>query len=102
VTGQLRIRPEASADIAEAFSWYEAQRAGLGGDLVVELDRTFEAMRLYPAAGPIVYRGLRRVLVPRFPYSVYYRVEAEIIEVRGVLHNRRSPATRDRRVEPFK
>ena len=97
MTGRLLIRPEASADIAEAFSWYEAQRAGVGGEFAVELDRTFEAIQLFPTAGPLVYRGLRRVLVPHFPYSVYYMVERGILEIRGVLHNRRNPATRDQR-----
>ena len=34
---RLELRPEASADVAEAFSWYEQQRAGLGGELEAEL-----------------------------------------------------------------
>jgi hypothetical protein len=36
----LGFRPEASADIAEAFSWYEERRAGLGAEFEAEFDRT--------------------------------------------------------------
>ncbi len=36
---RLKFRPEASADIAEAFSWYEQQRAGLGAEFETELNR---------------------------------------------------------------
>jgi len=32
VTYRLEFRPEASADVAEAFSWYEAQRPCLGAE----------------------------------------------------------------------
>ena len=34
---QLIIRPEAEAELTEAFDWYERRVAGLGGDLLAEL-----------------------------------------------------------------
>ena len=42
-----------------------------------------------------MYRDLRRVLLHRFPYSVYYRlVPAErLAEVRACVHQRRHPRT---------
>jgi hypothetical protein len=46
-----------------------------------------------PAAGPIVYRTLRRALVHRFPFAVYYTLTTDLIEVRGVLHTSRRPAS---------
>jgi hypothetical protein len=32
---QIFIRPEAEADLAEAFSWYEDHRQGLGYDFLM-------------------------------------------------------------------
>jgi len=46
-----------------------------------------------PLAGRAVHRTLRRALLRRFPFTVYYSVTAELIEIRGVLHNRRQPRT---------
>ncbi len=31
------IRPNAEADVREAWSWYESQRAGLGDELLIEV-----------------------------------------------------------------
>ena len=47
----------------------------------------------YPEAGPAVHRDLRRALVHRFPYSLYYRLvrEAALIEFRAMVHQRRHP-----------
>ena len=90
---RLKFRPEASADIAEAFSWYEQQRAGLGAEFETELNRTFGYVSNMPLAGRIVHRGLRRALLRRFPFTVYFTVTADLIEIRGVLHNRRHPRT---------
>jgi len=97
VTYRLELRPEAFADIAEAFSWYEAQRTGLGAEFERELDRTFHLIVAMPGAGPVVHRTLRRALVRRFPFAVYYVLSAELIEVRGVLHGSRHPRTWRRR-----
>ena len=97
MTYRLEFRPEASADVAEAFSWYEAQRPGLGREFEAELDRALQLITRMPAAGRVVYRTLRRALVRRFPFAIYYVLGAEVIEIRGVLHNSRHPRTWRRR-----
>jgi len=93
VTYRLEFRPEASADIAEAFSWYEQQRSGLGWQFDTELDRTLGYVTGMPLAGRPVHRTFRRALMRRFPFTVYYTVVADLIEIRAVLHNRRHPRT---------
>jgi plasmid stabilization system protein ParE len=91
VTYRLEFRLEASADIAEAFSWYEAQRPGLGTEFDEEIDRTLGYVQDMPLAGRLIHRTLRRALVRRFPFAIYYALTADLIEVRGVLHSRRHP-----------
>ena len=87
----VRIRPEAASDVGEAVEWYEGQRPGLGVEFVLELDAAIERAALNPEAYAIRYQGARRVLIRRFPYSVYYLVEAAAIEIFGVLHQHRVP-----------
>jgi plasmid stabilization system protein ParE len=88
---ELKVRPEASADIAEAFSWYEDQRPGLGVEFEEELDRTFGYIIDMPLASRLMGRSVRRGLMRRFPFSVYYSVSGALIEIRAVLHYRRRP-----------
>ena len=97
MTYRLEFRPEASADVAEAFSWYEAQRPGLGTEFEAELDGTLGLIKAMPAAGRVVYRTLRRALVRRFPFAIYYVLGGDLIEVRAVLHGSRHPRTWRRR-----
>jgi len=44
-----------------------------------------------PELHPVVYRGVRRAITRRFPYSIYYRMERNEVVVLGVLHMRRDP-----------
>ena len=88
---EVRYSPEALADVAEAFSWYQAQRPGLGWEFVGELEATLSLLQRMPQAGPEVHRALRRALLRRFPYAVYYALSPDRLQVRAVLHMRRHP-----------
>jgi hypothetical protein len=67
---ELVIAPEAAADIAEAYDWYEARRPGLGEDFMTSVDASMEAIRRTPAMCPLVAGDYRRFLVRRFPYAL--------------------------------
>lgn len=88
----LRIQVAASDDAAVAAEWYEGQRPGLGAEFILQLDAAIERATERPDAHELQYRSLRRVLVQRFPYAVYFLLEGHVIEVVAVLHQHRDPA----------
>jgi toxin ParE1/3/4 len=86
------LSDEARADVLETFAFYEARSAGLGVRFREHLDHAIDRIVEDPERYPTVYRGLRRRLVERFPYAVYYRAYPETIFIVAVMHGRRSPA----------
>ena len=97
MTRSLAFTGRATTDITDAFEWYERKRSGLGDEFRAALARAFDLVELMPEAGPIVHRDLRRLLLRQFPFAIYYRLEAERVEVRACLHQRRHPGTWRRR-----
>jgi plasmid stabilization system protein ParE len=91
VTYQLIIRPAADEDLEEASAWYEKKQPGLGKRFLSSVDATLEKLRQRPDFGIIVHKQLRRANVKRFPYGIFYIVEAERLVIVGVLHARRAP-----------
>jgi toxin ParE1/3/4 len=85
------FHPEAEAELEDASLFYESRMPGLGKSFVAEVERTIYLIREFPDAGPPAGPTRRRVLVPRFPYSVVYRHDAENIVILAVAHQRRSP-----------
>jgi toxin ParE1/3/4 len=83
--------PAAEADVEEAFQWYEAQRQGLGATFRHALDIAVAALESNTEAYPVVHRDTRRVLLPRFPYGLYYRVVGDEVVVVGCIHAKRHP-----------
>ena len=90
--------PRADIDIEAAFEWYERERPGLGLEFLDELRAAYGRI----VDGPLKYQQLRsnirRALLKRFPYAVFFTVEDEIIVVLAVLHTSRDPAEWQRRL----
>lgn len=47
------------------------------------------ALGEHPERHPVYYRGFRRILLQRFPYKVFYRMEPQRVVVFRVLHVKR-------------
>lgn len=83
------IRPNAEADLREAWLWYETQRAGLGDELLREVHAAIRRLETNPENRPFYYRDFRRLLTRRFPYKLFYRVDGERVLVFRILHAKR-------------
>lgn len=92
------IEPEAEADVAEAYGWYEAQRPGLGDDFLLCIEAALEAIGDRPQSFPLIDRRTRRALVRRFPYLILFAVLTDAISVVAVFHTSRDPERRTPRV----
>jgi hypothetical protein len=73
---RVEFHPEAQREFVVAARFYETERKGLGVDFIATVERTYEVLRESPGVGRRVGRGYRRVLVPKFPYGILYRVAA--------------------------
>jgi plasmid stabilization system protein ParE len=97
MTRRFTIQPEAADEANKAFNWYEDQQPGLGGEFYRELTRGFEFVMEHPVMPRIVYRGLRKRKLDRFPYLIIYRVTDEELSVVSVFHGSRNPQIWKRR-----
>ena len=91
MTYQPRFLPEVEGDLRIGVAWYEERSPGLGEDFLQEfyagVGVIVEAPLLYrPVQGPI-----RRRILKRFPYSIYFLIEESIVLVVGVFHCARDP-----------
>ena len=88
---RLVFRLAAEEELANARLWYEEQRSGLGDEFLACIEAGLERVVATPDAFPKVHSEIRRVLVRRFPYGIFYIVEAERIVVLAIFHASRDP-----------
>ncbi|MBO3462015.1 type II toxin-antitoxin system RelE/ParE family toxin [Aetokthonos hydrillicola Thurmond2011] len=87
----LVFRPEVRDELDEVYNWYESQQLGLGDQFLDCIDETLNFICLLPESYPVVYRDVRRAVVKRFPYAVYYRIISSRVIVTAVFHGSRNP-----------
>ena len=85
------FHPEAVAELEDASIVYESRAAGLGKSFAAEVQLTITLIQRFPDTGLTVGHLRRRVVVPRFPYSLIYRHHTDAIIILAVSHQRRKP-----------
>lgn len=94
---RVLFRPEARDELLDAQAWYEAHAAGLGLEFARAFEAALQSASRQPEGFAEVDEGCRRVVLRRFPYSLYYRVAGDELLVVAVFHHRRPPAARQGR-----
>jgi plasmid stabilization system protein ParE len=87
----VEFHPDAQNEFISAAHFYEGQTEGLGLDFIATVQRAYERLREFPRSGAQFGRRLRRLLVPKFPYGLLYRVEPNRIYIIAVMHLHRRP-----------
>lgn len=86
------FHPLAEQELIDASAYYEEQRSGLGLEYLEEVERAVNFLIRYPEAGSIVRGSIRRLILPRFSYSLLYRVlENGKLRILAVAHHKRKP-----------
>ena len=89
---KLRILDSALEDLDRGRLFYERQGEGLGPYFLDSLFAEIDSLILYAGVHRKVF-GFHRLIVRRFPYGVYYRLEEDgVVVVWRVLDLRRSPS----------
>jgi plasmid stabilization system protein ParE len=90
----LVVRQEARRDVRETAAWYEDQKAGLAARFIDELDDLLQRIAENPAQFPRMSPEVRRGLLHRFPYAVYFTPgDGDAVDIIAVLHQHRDPDT---------
>jgi toxin ParE1/3/4 len=101
----LRIHSAAAEEAAEAAAWYEKERPGLGTEFEHAVEAALdlleqETIPLSSVPGIAGSRGVKRLMLRRFPYAVIVRERDKEIVVVAFAHHARRPGYWRERLRP--
>lgn len=83
---------EARAELRQSATYYESQRPGLGDDLMEEVERGLRRIEQLPRSLPSHgTTGLRKCILKRFPFTIFFLELDDRIWIAAVAHQRRRP-----------
>jgi len=92
VAREIVLTDRADQEIDDACDWYEACEPGLDEAFLRALGQALDAISHQPEFYPIRFASIRRIILKKFPYAVYYRPDGEMIIVEAVFHEARDPS----------
>ena len=84
----VEFHPSASQELEAASSFYEGRRPGLGEELADEIEDVCVLLSEYPTIGRKVDEVHRSVPLRRFPFILFYRLRANVVQIIAVAHKR--------------
>jgi plasmid stabilization system protein ParE len=88
---KLRYTPRAAHELEVAVDWYEEQYPGLGIEFLDSVDAALALILDNPSIYPRTHEYFRRCLIKRFPFSIHFTIEDDVIVLHSLFDNRRDP-----------
>ena len=90
----IKVSSRASAQIEEVAEWWAENRPSAPGAVRHDVAEILALLCIQPGAGTPArrsrVRGVRRAILPRIRYYLYYRVSGSTLEVLAFWHMSRS------------
>lgn len=92
MTRKVILHKAAEEEIYQAFDWYAERSEIAAHAFVQELISTMRLAVRSPEAWPTGVGNTRRIVFPRFPFDLVFRVRNQTIQIVAVAHHRRRPS----------
>ncbi len=86
------FHPEALKEYSDAAQYYSEISPSLASAFITQVENGINQILLYPQAWQPIETDVRRCLIKRFPFGIYYTVEDDnSIIIQAVMHLSRKP-----------
>jgi len=95
---RLVVRPDVEFDIEDSATWYDTQNDRLGDQFILEFETLLGRIVQNPEQYQIVESDVRKAMLKRFPYAIYYVVSDDELTILGCLHAHLHPRAWRKRI----
>lgn len=85
------FHPDALEEYLGAVSYYADSSSTLAESFIKSFEAGVEEIGIYPEAWQTIEGDVRRYLMRRFPFGIYYSIEDDRIMIYAVMHMSRDP-----------
>jgi plasmid stabilization system protein ParE len=91
VNRPVRFHGFAELELEEASDYYGRATPGLQEAFLAEVERGCRLLSEFPEVGALVRQGVRKLVLKRFPYSLFYTVREDGVRIVAIGHQHRRP-----------
>lgn len=88
---KTRFLSPAEIEMFDAAVYYETRVPKLGADFISTIEIAVSELSDDPEKWPVIGKEIHRRILPRFPYSILYKIDFEEIIIVAIMHQKRRP-----------
>ena len=88
---RIRFLSPAEIEMLDSAAYYETRVPELGTDFISTIEIAVLDLSDNPGKWPMIGKEIRRRILPRFPYSILYKIDPEEIIIVAIMHQKRRP-----------
>jgi toxin ParE2 len=82
---RIEMLSGADADLQGAFNRFEDYGEGFGAEFMAAVDAYLTRIAIFPESAPAYFESIRRQVMRRFPYGIFYEPHPTRILVLAIL-----------------
>ncbi|MCD4790241.1 MAG: type II toxin-antitoxin system RelE/ParE family toxin [Bacteroidales bacterium] len=96
---EIELSNEAENDFGNAFSFYSLESTKIANSFFQQIDYGLTTISENPFYFQKAHKDIRRFVVRKFPFVIYYFVQDKNIKVVSIFHTSRNPQIWKRRIK---
>lgn len=94
----IELSSEAEVDLDKSYECYYEDNTKAADAFFKQINLGFEHIRQQPNSFPIVHKDIRKYVVKKFPFVIYYQVIGKVIQIIAIFHTSRNPEIWNERI----
>ena len=94
----IELSDEAEDDFDKSYEFYIEDNPKVADTFFKQVNLGFENIKINPKSFPIAHKDVRKYVVKKFPFVIYYRIIDTIIQVIAIFHTSRNPEIWNERI----
>jgi toxin ParE1/3/4 len=94
----IEISDDAEVDFDKSYEYYYEDSPKVADTFFKRINLGFENIKQNPNSFPIAHKDVRKYVVEKFPFVIYYRIVDTVIQVIAIFHTSRNPEIWNERI----
>jgi len=88
---EIVVSEAAEREIEDAVNWYNKINPRLEDELYNEIDFCYLFISDNPTIFRFIFKEVRAIILPKFPFTIYYKIVDDYIEILSFFHHKCNP-----------
>jgi plasmid stabilization system protein ParE len=95
---KIELSEDAESDFEKSYEYYLGENSKVADLFYKKIDYCLHTIKQNPYSYSVAYKHIRKYIVKKYPFVIYYIIEDSIVRVVAIFHSSRNPEIWNERI----